>query len=68
MKKKLILILGIFVALVVFCAVRDFVIKSVVTVVANSITGAPTHIGGFSLSAIKQSVRISNFKMCRLHR
>lgn len=63
MKKKLILILICFLALAVFCVIRDFVIKSVVTVAASSVTGAPVHIGGFSLSIIKQSVRISDFKM-----
>ncbi|MBP7088456.1 MAG: hypothetical protein KBB01_04070 [Candidatus Omnitrophica bacterium] len=63
MKKKLILIIICFLALVVFCALRDFVIKQVITLAASNITGAPTRIGGFSLSIIRQSVKITNFKM-----
>ncbi len=63
MKKKIILILLSFVVIVVFSIARDFIIKNIVTVVATNLTGAPTHIGGFSLSIIKQSIRISDFKM-----
>jgi len=63
MQKKIkIIILAIFL-LFGFCLVRDFLIKSIIGTVASSVTGAPTHIGGFSLSVIKQTVRITNFKM-----
>ncbi|MBI4706495.1 MAG: hypothetical protein HY761_01015 [Candidatus Omnitrophica bacterium] len=63
MKKKFIIILICFLSLVVFCVVRDFVIKNIITVVVTNVTGAPTNVGGFSLSVIRQSVKITNFKM-----
>lgn len=47
----------------VFCWVRDFCIKSLIGSVASNITGAPTRVGGLSLSVIRQSVEISNFRM-----
>ena len=43
--------------------VKDLIIKSVVTVVATQVVGAPVHIGGFSLGVFKQSVRIAGFKI-----
>ncbi|MCX5681675.1 MAG: AsmA family protein [Candidatus Omnitrophica bacterium] len=46
-----------------FCLVRDFLIKSIIGTTISSVTGAPTHIGGLSLSIIKQSVRISDLKL-----
>lgn len=61
-KKNKVIILAI-VFLFGFCLARDFIIKSLVGTVANSVTGAPTHIGGFSLSVIKQRVKITDFKM-----
>lgn len=42
---------------------KDQVIKSVVTVAATQVVGAPVHIDGFSLGVFKQSVRISGFKI-----
>ena len=63
MPKKIKIIILVVVAIVGFCLVRDFAIKSIIGTVASSITGVPTHIGGLSLSIIKQSVRISDFKM-----
>ncbi len=63
MKNRIGLILVCIVGLVVFCWVRDFIIKNVITVVATNVTGAPVHIGGFSLSVIGQSVKITDFKM-----
>lgn len=63
MKRKFILVVMCLVGIMVFCVVRDFAIKNIVTVVATNITGAPTHIGGFSLSIIGQSVTITHLKM-----
>lgn len=42
---------------------KDQVIKSVVTVAATQVVGAPVHIDGLSLGVFKQSVRISGFKI-----
>lgn len=49
--------------LAIFCAARDFLVKNIITVVAGNAAGAQARIGGFSLSLMKQSVRITNFKM-----
>ncbi len=56
--------------LVIFCIaifsvgiIKDQIIKSVVTIIATQVTGAPVHIDGFSLGVFSQSVRISGFKM-----
>jgi len=43
--------------------VKDQIIKSVVTVVATQVVGAPVHINGFSLGIFKQSVKISGFRI-----
>jgi uncharacterized protein involved in outer membrane biogenesis len=63
MQKKIKIAILLVVILFGFCLVRDFIIKSIIGTVASSVTGAPTHIGGLSLSIIKQSIRISDFKM-----
>ena len=63
MQKKIRIIILAFVFLFGFCWVRDFLIKSLIGTVATSVTGAPTCVGGLSLSVIRQSVRISNFRM-----
>lgn len=63
MQKKIIIIILAVVFLFGFCLVRDFLIKSLIGSVATSITGAPTSVGGLSLSIIRQSVKISNFRM-----
>ncbi|MDP2044136.1 MAG: AsmA family protein [Candidatus Omnitrophota bacterium] len=63
MQKKIKIVILSVVIIFGFCLVRDFFIKSVIGTVVSSVTGAPTHIGGLSLSIIKQSVRISDFKM-----
>lgn len=63
MKNKFILILVCFIALSIFCVTRDILLKNVITVVAGNVTGAPTHIGWMSLSIMRQSVKISDFKM-----
>ena len=63
MQKKIKIIILAVVLLFGFCLVRDFLIKSLIGTVATSVTGAPTRVGGLSLSIIRQSVKISNFKM-----
>lgn len=63
MQKKIKIIILTIVIIFGFCLARDFFVKSIIGTVASSVTGAPTHIGGLSLSIIKQTVRISNFKM-----
>ncbi|MCX5696399.1 MAG: hypothetical protein NTU54_00245 [Candidatus Omnitrophica bacterium] len=64
MMKKIITV-AVIVIVVIFSAgiLKDQIIKSVVTIVASEVTGAPVHIGGFSLGVFSQSVRISGFKM-----
>ena len=63
MPKKTKIIILVIVSLVGFCLARDFLVKSLIGTVASSITGAPVRVGGLSLSVIKQSVKISNFRM-----
>jgi len=63
MQKKIKIIILAVVLLFGFCLVRDFFIKSLIGTVATNITGAPTRVGGLSLSIIKQSVKITNFRM-----
>jgi hypothetical protein len=63
MKKMVIMLILAVVLLTVFCVVRDFCIKSVVGTVATNITGAPVTIGSLSLSLVKQSIKITDFKM-----
>jgi len=61
-RKIRILVLAV-VFLFAFCFVRDFLIKSLIGTIASSITGAPTSVGGLSLSIMRQSVKISNLRM-----
>lgn len=63
MQKKIKIAILAVILLFGFCLARDFFIKSLVGTVAANITGAPTSVGGLSLSLIRQSVKISNFKM-----
>lgn len=63
MQKKIRIIIIAVIFLLGFCLARDFLIKSLIGTVASGITGAPVSVGGLSLSMIKQSVRITNFKM-----
>lgn len=63
MKKTLLTVLIVVIALLGLGIVRDQIIKSAITVVASKITGAPVHIDGFSLGIFNQRVRISGFKM-----
>ena len=63
MKKILTIILIVVIALFVIGILKDMVIKSVVTVVASKVTGAPVHIDGFSLGVFNQTVKISGLKI-----
>lgn len=63
MQKKIRMIILAVVLLFAFCWVRDFLIKSLIGTVATSVTGAPTRVGGLSLSVIRGSVKISRFRM-----
>jgi uncharacterized protein involved in outer membrane biogenesis len=63
MKKTMVILAIIFIAIFTVGILRDQIIKSVITVVATEVTGAPVHIDGFSLGFFSQSVRISGFKM-----
>ena len=63
MKKLFIVLAVVIVSLIAIGVVKDQIIKSVITVAATQITGAPVHIDGFSLGVMSQSVRISGFKM-----
>jgi len=63
MQKKIRIVVLVVVLLFGFCLARDFLIKSLIGSVASSITGAPVRVGGLSLSVIRQSVKISNFRM-----
>lgn len=63
MKKKLVILAVIILALLVVGVIKDQIIKGVVTVAASRITGAPVKIDGFSLGVITQSVRISGLKI-----
>jgi hypothetical protein len=63
MKKKLISALIFLVIVTAFCAVRDFVIKEIATSITSDTVGAPVHIGGLSLSVIRQSIKITRLKI-----
>lgn len=63
MKKILIVFLVVVAGLFGLSLIRDIVLKSVITVVATQVTGAPVHIGGLSLGLVKQTAKVSGFKM-----
>lgn len=62
---KKVIRISIIIVILIFALgiVKDQLIKSVVTVTASQVTGAPIHIGRFSLGLFKQSVHISGFKI-----
>ncbi|MDO8747738.1 MAG: hypothetical protein Q7J72_01300 [Candidatus Omnitrophota bacterium] len=64
-KNKILALIVVF--LFAFCIARDIFIKSLIGSVAGSVTGAPTRIGGFSLSVIRQTVEMTDFKMYNPH-
>jgi uncharacterized protein involved in outer membrane biogenesis len=62
--KKFLIILGIVVcSLACIAFIKDQIIKSVVTVVASNITGAPVHMDGFSMNIFSSTIRITGFEM-----
>ncbi len=62
--KKFLIVLGIVViSLTSITIFKNLIIKSVVTIVASRITGAPVHMDGFSLDILSSTIRISGFKM-----
>lgn len=62
--KKIIMIFAIvIIALFALGIVKDQIIKSVITVVASKVTGAPVHIDGFSLGILNQTIKISGLKI-----
>ncbi len=63
MKKIRNILLVVAIAIFAIGIIRDQIIKSVVTIVATEVVGAPVHIAGFSFGVFKQSVRISGFKI-----
>jgi hypothetical protein len=63
LKNKLIIILIIFAALVFLGIARDQVIKSIVTVSASKILGAPVRINGLSIGILGRSIDIKGFKI-----
>lgn len=63
MKKTLTLTATVLIIILAAGILKDQVIKSVITVVATQVTGAPVHIDGLSLGLFSQRVRISGFKM-----
>jgi membrane protein implicated in regulation of membrane protease activity len=63
MKKIIIIATIIIIALFIASLIKDQIIKSAVSVLATQVTGARVDINGFSLGVLKQSVRISGFKM-----
>ena len=62
--KKIIIALAIAIICISTLGVfKDQIIKTVVTVAATQLTGAPVHIDGFALGIFRQVVRISGFKI-----
>lgn len=61
--KKIKFAIIVLVALAVFCVGRDFLLKSLIGTVAGTITGAPVHVGGLSLSVLRQRVSIANLRV-----
>jgi hypothetical protein len=63
MQKKIKIFILALVILFGFCFVRDFLVKSLIGTVVTNVTGAPTRVGGLSLSILRQSIKISNLKI-----
>lgn len=57
------ILVGILIVLVVLGVAKNFLIKSIVTVAASSVVGAPVHIDGFGFGIFKQAVHIKGFKL-----
>jgi len=63
MQKKIKILLLAAAVLIGFCFLRDFLVKSLIGTITAHITGAPTRVGGLSLSIVRQTLKISNLKM-----
>lgn len=63
MQKKIKIIILVVICLFAFSFMRDFFIKSLIGTVASSVTGSATSVGGLTLSVIKQTIKISDFRM-----
>lgn len=63
MKKILIILAIILVSVLAILVLKDQAIKLVVTVTATQVTGAPTHIDGFSLGIFNRSIKITGLRM-----
>lgn len=63
MKKFLIIIIVIVLALFLVSLVRDRVIKSIITVIASKVTGAKVTMANLAISLPRQTARIKDFKM-----
>lgn len=63
MKKILRISFVIIICLIAAAILKDFIIKSIVSVVTTQVTGAKTEIRGLSFGVFSHSVRIKGFKM-----
>jgi len=63
MKKILLIVVIVLIALPVIAVLRDQIIKNTVTITTTQVTGAPVSIDSFSLGAIRQTVTIKGFKL-----
>lgn len=63
MKKIIVISLIVILGLVGLSVARDQILKQVIVFSASKVTGARVSLGGFSLSVIKQSVRLKNLRM-----
>ncbi len=62
--KKLPIVIGIAVSgLIALAIARDPILRTVIATTTTAVTGAPTRIKNFSLSCIKHSVLIEDFRM-----
>jgi len=57
------IILIVVISLFALAIIKDFAIKSVVSLVATQVTGAKVSINWMSVGVLRQSVKISGFKM-----
>jgi uncharacterized protein involved in outer membrane biogenesis len=63
MKKTLIIVGIVIIALIVLGIARDQILKATITSVASGIIGAPVHMDTFRLGLLNQSVQITGFKI-----
>jgi len=63
MKKVLLIAVIILIALSVIAFLKDPFIKNTITIATSQVTGAPATINNFSMSIIKQTVAIKDFKL-----